>query len=826
VPLIAGSTLGAYEIRGQLGAGGMGEVYLAHDTRLGREVALKVLPPDFEDDAERLARFEREARTVATLNHPGIVTLHAVEQAGGLRFLVMERVTGQTLSAVIGRDGLRIGRILELAVPMADALAAAHEKGVVHRDLKPANVMVTDEGRVKILDFGLARTDAVPSEDGGGSITTLARTSPGRILGTIPYMAPEQCRGERVDTRADLFAFGAILYEMACGVRAFRGESSADIMSAVLKDDPAPLEALTPGLPARFPKIVKRCLEKDPRRRVQSAIDLKHELQDLADELRPVAPPQADVVAVTTHGASAAGPRRPMNRWAWAALAVALVGLGVVGTLELRRWRAASPEAAGAQPIRSLAVLPFENLTKDASQDYFVEGMHDAIITELVRLDTVRVTSRAAVMRFKGQAVSIRDVARELGVDAVIEGSVLRSGETVRIGAKLILGATDQNVWARSYDRDLQDVLNLLRDVSGAIAGEIRGRVQAAPGAAAAGGSAHQAVESPARHVRPEAYEAFLRARHLFSQSVAQKQTLAAREQYVLSTTLDPAFAPAWSGLAATYVIDALFGYGSRPEALAKAREMSRTALALSPDDGSALAVEGIVQLYFDWAFDAARPKLERAVALQPHDWMLRHGWADYLMTVGRFDESLEQTRLGRADAPTSTVAAQIVTFHAMAARRFADVIEDGRRVLMFNPAARPAHDLIGTALWQQKRYDEAIAELRLATGDDKASWRVFDDTYRRRGPEAALRAYAGQVAAGLVEGGGRAPISVAEAFAQAGDRDRAMEWLERAYAAREPGMLHVPANVAFETLRDDARFQDLLRRVGIRMPPLPTRTP
>ena len=377
--------LGAYEIRGQLGAGGMGEVYLARDTRLGRDVAVKILPPDLSSDAERLARFEQEARTVAALNHPGIVTLHAVEEAGGLRFLVMERVSGRTLGAVIGHDGLPIGRILELAVPMADALAAAHDKGIVHRDLKPNNVMVTDEGHVKILDFGLAKAGAVRSPDGGDVATTLARTMPGQIVGTIPYMAPEQCRGERVDTRADLFAFGAILYEMASGIRAFRGDSSADVISAVLKDDPAPLEALKPALPARFTRIVKRCLEKDPRRRVQSAIDLRHELQDLADELRP-APAPLVAGALRAAECRPSAPRRS-NRWLWAAVAVAVVGLAVLGTFEITRWRGGARATGGTQPIKSLAVLPFENLTHDASQDYFVDGMHDALITELVRLE-------------------------------------------------------------------------------------------------------------------------------------------------------------------------------------------------------------------------------------------------------------------------------------------------------------------------------------------------------------------------------------------------------------------------------------------------------
>ena len=817
--------LGAYEIRGQLGAGGMGEVYLARDTRLGRDVAVKILPPPLADDAERLARFEREARTIAALNHPGIVTLHAVEDAGHTRFIVMEHVSGRTLASVIGSGGLPLGRVLELAVPIADALAAAHDKGIVHRDLKPNNVMVTDEGRVKVLDFGLAKAAAVASPGGDATVTTMAQTMPGQIVGTIPYMAPEQCRGEPVDTRADLFAFGAMLYEMASGIRAFRGNSSADVMSAVLREDPTPLEELKPTLPARFTKIVRRCLEKDPRRRVQSAIDLRDELQDLAEELRPGPARLPAGGAAVPPGPAPARARRAGSRWLWAAIAVAAIGLLVLGTLEVRRWREGAGGAGRVQPIRSLAVLPFENLMHDPSQDYFVDGMHDAVITELVRLDAVKVTSRAAVMRFKGKALPIKDVARDLTVDAVIQGSVLRSGQTVRINANLILGANDQNVWARSYDGDLQDVLKLLNEVSSAIAGEVRARFD--PGASAARMPAGARPDEPAaRPVRPDAYEAYLRGRYLFNQSLTSRQVLAAREQFLLATSLDPGFAQGWSLLATTYLAEALFGWGSRAEALSVAREAAQKAIGLSENDGDGLAVLGMLQLYFDWNFEGARSKLERAVALNPHESLLRHGWADYLMVTGRFDESLDQTRLGRSYDPMSPLAAQVVAFHAMAARRFDDVIADGRRALLITPANTFLHGTIGDALWQQQKYDEAAAELKLAAGGDSDSWRVFEDFYRRQGPQAALKAYSGLVAAGLVKRGGKAPVAVAAAFAEAGDRDRAIEWLERAFAAHEPTLLHVPATLAFDTLRDDRRFQDLLRRVGLRMPPLNRRQP
>jgi TolB-like protein/predicted Ser/Thr protein kinase len=449
-----GGRLGPYEVLGPLGAGGMGEVYLARDTKLRREVALKVLPPEIEGDADRRARFEREARAVAALNHPNIVTVHAIEEHDGRQVIVMERVEGRPLSAVLGPGGLPLARVLEIAEAVADALAAAHEKGVVHRDLKPANVMLTEEGRVKVLDFGLAKQLA-PLEALDSTAPTETRTTEGQVVGTVPYMAPEQLRGERVDARADIFALGVMLYEMVTGARPFQGASSADLVSAILREEPAPLAVARPDLPPRFVRLVTRCLEKDARRRLQSALDLRHELRDLADELREA--PRTPAGPGGEARPPVAARRRP---WLWWALA-GLAALAAVGLWQLPRLRSLAPGPGGTPGIRSIAVLPFDNLTHDPSQDYFVDGLHDALITELAKLGCFGVTSRNSVLRFKGKALPMKDVARELGVDALMEGSVLRTGSRLRITAQLIRGTTDEHLWAESYDRDIGDVLAL-----------------------------------------------------------------------------------------------------------------------------------------------------------------------------------------------------------------------------------------------------------------------------------------------------------------------------------------------------------------------------
>jgi len=806
MPLAPGTKLGAYEVLGPLGSGGMGEVYLARDTKLGREVALKVLPTDVSADPDRLSRLQREARTVAALNHPNIVTLHAVEEAGGTSFLVMERIDGRPLSDATPADGWPVAKILEMAVPIADALAAAHGKGIVHRDLKPANVMLTSDGRVKVLDFGLATSAPAVSPESEAALPTATRTADGRMVGTLPYMAPEQVRGERVDARTDIFAFGAMLYEMATGTRPFRGGSSADLMSAILREDPPPLDKARPGLPQRFTRIVSRCLEKEPQRRVQSAIDLRDELRDLAEELRSGAVPPASGVSPVP------APRR-RNMLAMAGIGItAAVVVAAVAFVLIRQRTPGAAATGNAAAIMSVAVLPFDNMNHDASQDFFVEGIHEALITDLAKLGTLKVTSRNSVMRYKGQARSLKDVARELGVDALIEGSVLRVGSQVRITAQLILGKSDEHVWANSYDRDMQNVLALLSDVSGAIAGEVQARFGgAAPPAALA-------QQAPVPEVRPQAYEAYLEGRKFMSQAPISQGMGKALERFQRANAIDPGFAAAWSGMAMSRLVLAFFGGFPMSDAKTLSRQDATKALQIDARDGDAYAVLGGLALYGDWNFEGARPLLEKAVRLSPHDSMLRHTYADYFLVTGRFDTSLEQVRLGRDYDPTAALPQVVVVFHTLAARRFEDAIVDARRAMIAFPLlAAQFHGSVGDALWHQGKYEDALPEMRISFGKDTDGWQAFESAYRSKGPRAAMLAVADRAAARFTNPG--QAMGIAAAYADAGDADKAMIWLEKAYAARMPQVLHVPATPSFDSMRNDPRFRDLLRRIGIQPP-------
>jgi serine/threonine protein kinase/tetratricopeptide (TPR) repeat protein len=805
-----GGRFGPYEILGPLGAGGMGEVYAARDPRLRREVALKMLPGDTAEDPERLARFEREARAVAALNHPGIVTIHAIEEIEGRRVIVMERVSGCSLRSVLDAGELPLRRALEIAAEVADALSTAHERGVVHRDLKPANVMLSAEGRVKVLDFGLAKR--VDEGAGDSEAPTDTRTEEGLVVGTLPYMSPEQLRGQRVDARTDVFSLGVMLYEMAAGVRPFRGESRADLMSAILREDPRPLDTVRPGLPPRLLRLVERCLQKDPRRRVQAATDLRHQLQDLAEELqdetRSSPPPPLS-------GSPPSPP--PEARTRRRNLAALLAGLGVLALGGVLVWQIprlrTRPGATAPAPIRSIAVLPFDNLTHDPAQDYFVDGLHDALITELAKLGGFAVTSRNSVMRYKGKTVSMRDVAHELGVDALIEGSVLRSGNRVRITAQLIRGATDEHAWADSYDRDLQDVLALISDVSRGIAGQVQARL----------GRETAPFPTVTPRVRPEAYEAYLRGQQIINDTVDVRGFSLARQQFQRAVALDPGLAPAWSALAAVSGAEAFFRIAPVAESLAVAREAARKALAIDPSDGLAHAALGTVKLYFDWDFDGARAELERAVALSPHDAITRHSYADYLMATGQIEQSLEQVRLGRDANPNSPIWQYVVLFHTWAARHAEATRREARRLLERFPQMAPGvHAILGDVAWHEGRYEEAAAEFRRSLRPEEGA--LFERAFRRAGPQGAFLALAEHLRKAAREAGG-APgwLRVAACYAQAGRADEAFASLDRAYEARVPQLLHLSGDPSFDGIRGDPRYEALLRRIGV---PLAVETP
>ncbi|MGH7724250.1 MAG: protein kinase domain-containing protein [Candidatus Eiseniibacteriota bacterium] len=557
--LMTGTRLGQYEILAPLGAGGMGEVYRARDTRLERTVAIKSLPKAFTSDPERRARFEREAKLVAALNHPNIAMIHGLEDVDGTPYIVLEFVDGETLSARLARGPLSVRETLDLGGQIAAAVDAAHERGIVHRDLKPANVILTPSGAVKVLDFGLAKG----TEPGSSSDLTVTPQAPsitehGVVLGTAPYMSPEQARGKPVDRRTDVWAFGCLLFECLSGKQTFAGETSSDVIAGILEREPD-WSALPPGVPVRLRELMERCLTKDATERPRDIGDLRRELSAIAAEL------------------SSAG-RGPAS------------GIG--------------PKAA---ELPSLAVLYFENLAADKESDYFCSGITEDILTDLSKIKGLRVASRNAVARYRGQAVDIAKVGTELGVRAVLEGSVRRAGDRVRITAQLINAADGFHLWADRYDRTLEDVFAVQEEIASSIAEALR--VALRPGE-----SENLGKERP-KDVR--AYDLYLKGRDRYRQ-YSEKSIREAFEFFREATEIDPNYALAWSGIADCYGQMLQFQLTDDPvEARRSGIEAARRAIAIDPRLAEGHKALALVLRQSGEAAES-RMELERALEVNP----------------------------------------------------------------------------------------------------------------------------------------------------------------------------------------------------------------
>ena len=704
-----GRSLGHYRITAAIGAGGMGEVYRATDTKLGREVAIKMLPAAVAQDPERLARFEREARSLASLNHPGIVTIFAVEEAGGSRFLAMELVEGQTLDTLIAAGGLPLPRFFDIAVPLADALSAAHERGIVHRDLKPGNVMVTTEGRVKVLDFGLAKLEAADSNPDLTSTPTESRaelTSEGQVFGTVAYMSPEQARGGKVDARSDVFSLGVVFYQMVTGERPFHGASAVDMISSILRDTPPPVTGLRGDLPQHLARIVRRCLEKDPRDRYQTSRDVYNELRDLRVETSSTPPAPSPRSQAVVEERAPAAPRAAWKRPVWAAVAGAVLLAALY--LAARRFMPSSSRAteAGAEPaaIRSIAVLPLDNYSGDPGQDYFAEGMTDELTAALATISQLRVISRGSAMQFKGRnRPPTPEIARTLNVDAVVEGSVLRAGDKVRITAQLIDARADRHLWAKSFERNSRDVLALQDELASAIAREIHVRLT----------PTEESRLTRAPSVNPEAYDAYLKGRYFFNRP-SDENLSKAIAQFEEATRLDPSYAPAYSGLSDAYL---WAGYNegvlTASEARPKARAAAEKAIAL--DDSSAEAHTSLAnfKLWYEYDWAGAEAEFRRAFALNPNYAFAHDQFGIGLSFLGRFDEAIAE---GKRAAELDPLSPQI-PIDATMAFGFQGDYEAGRE------RTRRAADLDPTYFFapfeegwleiQAGRLPDAIAKLR-----------------------------------------------------------------------------------------------------------------
>jgi TolB-like protein len=743
-----GRRLSHYRVMAPLGAGGMGVVYRARDEHLERDVALKVLPEGALADDSARARFRREALALSRLNHPGIGMVFDFDTQEETDFLVMEFVPGTTLAARLSVGPLPEDEALKLALQIAEALESAHEQNIVHRDLKPANVMVTDKGRVKILDFGIALLRAEREWQ------TTAGTRGHSMLGTLSHMSPEQIVEREVDGRADIFAFGVVLYQMVTGKHPFPMAGEPALINAILNQPAAPPRRLRPELSAATETLVLKCLEKDRERRFGSA-------RELADRLRELI----------------AGP----------------------AARDVRQPREAR--------IESIAVLPLENLSGDPGQEYFADGMTEALISDLARIGALRVVSRRSAMRFKGARQSLPEIARELGVDAIVEGSVLRAGDRVRITAELIEASSDRHLWAERYERDMRDVLAIQSEVAQAIAREVQVKLT----------QQEEAQLARARPVDPEAHEAYLKGRHHWNLRTAESLQLAI-EYFQRAIGRDPSDAPAHSGLADCYNILADSAQFSPQRAFPRAEAAARKALALDSQLAEAHSSLAYVLSHWHWDWEESERVFQRSIELD-RGYPTAHQWYGILLACrGRFDEAiahgLESVKLD----PLSRILYTTVGDSYYYARRFEEAIDIYRQAIEFSPDFVQVRFDLGRSLEQAGRYEEALMEFEIGLGmsnADRNTSTALACTYGFSGRGDLARPILEAVKEKAIDHY-VPPYAIATIHTSLGETDEALDWLERAHTARDRAMIYLGVNPRFDRLRDSPRFQALLGQMRL----------
>jgi TolB-like protein len=786
-----GATLGHYRILNRLGAGGMGEVYRARDETLGRDVAIKVLREAAAGDTAGRARLLREARSAAALNHAGVCTIHEAGEADGQAYIAMELVEGRPLELLIPEAGLPVERVLDYGLQMAGALGHAHERGIVHRDLKPSNVMITPTGGVKVLDFGLAKPMAARDI---GEATTASHgtlTQAGSLVGTLPYMSPEQLRGEAADARSDVWSLGAVLYEMGTGRRPFSGQTAFEVSSAILKEAPAPMSEKVPG---ELAAVVARCLEKEPARRYQRGGEVSSALE-----------------SVRAGTAAHPKPRRRASRGRHVALglaaAAAVLGAAAV-LLNVRGLRdRLSGTAVGASRAVKLAVLPFTNPGGDPQQEYFSDGLTEEMITQLGRLQPRRlmVIARVSAMRYKNTDKTVRQIGKELGVDYVLDGSARREGNQVRVTAELVRAGDQVRVWGESYEREMKGILNLQSDLARGVAASLALRLLP---------SEEKRIASRGP-VDAEAYEAYLKGiHHVYKLTAAD---LDAGMKYLeLALEKDPRYALAYAGIGLAWAARQQMGYAPSAEATPKARVAALKAVELDDTLADAHALLAAIKTWSDWDWAGGEAEYRRAIELNPNDAGTRAFYSHYLITVGRPSEAMPQIEKALELDPFNPLWQSAYAIDLLFLNRCDDAIAAARKALQEQPDAPVALSALSKAYDCKGMQGELLVLENAQWKGDSEMLQAIERGYAEEGYAGAHKRIADTLAAryGKTHAG---TMKIADEYRVAGDYEHAIDWLEKAFADRDPNLPYIFMAPSWTgPLSSDPRFGHLLRRMKL----------